>query len=191
MAEPKTPPSNPPDAKDEFFFAQFREFAKEFADESDRAAVILGAARMDVALYDLLTARLLPSPTSTDELFDGEAPLGSFSAKINMAYRLGLIEAAFARALHILRKIRNAFAHEVAGCTLATGSHSNRVRELVAPFHSWSSFETFKKNLLPSVEGPSADFRAALGVMIVRLAATADFTKTVGSDRALKLLPGD
>ena len=45
-------------------------------------------------------------------LFRPEGPLGSFSARIDLAYALGLIGKKAARDLHLIRKIRNDFAHD-------------------------------------------------------------------------------
>ena len=103
---------------DEHAREAFEKFLDEFKSESDRAAVILGAAKLDILLYQLLTKFLIASPAGTDELFDGDAPLGTFSSKINLAHRLGLIDKDFSRALHLIRKIRNSFAHEISGTTL-------------------------------------------------------------------------
>lgn len=47
-----------------------------------------------------------------DELLDGAyAPLGTFSAKIDLAYRIGLIRLDERSSFHLIRKIRNEFAH--------------------------------------------------------------------------------
>jgi len=45
------------------------------------------------------------------KLFEGYGPLGSFSAKIDIAYALGFITALESRTLHAVRGIRNTFAH--------------------------------------------------------------------------------
>jgi hypothetical protein len=64
----------------------------------------------------LLRTFLIPCNTSEDPLFDGaNAPLSTFNARIEMAYRLGVIDATFSRNLHLVRKIRNDFAHNVTG----------------------------------------------------------------------------
>lgn len=144
----------------------FLEFITEFMTESDRAAVILGAAKLDLLLYQLLTKYFVPSPSSKDELLDGDSPLGTFSSKIHLAYRLGLIGADFTRALHMIRKIRNSFAHEVAECNLNSGAHRDRVKELIAPFQH---LKVFKEGLkveekAHSLTGASAEFRVALGL---------------------------
>jgi len=105
--------------------------SREFKGESDRACVILAAALLDGALETLLKTYLLPSTQSEDALFEGgNAPLSSFSARIEVSYRLGLLDAPAARALHLIRRIRNDFAHNVTGCTFADSAVANRLTEL-------------------------------------------------------------
>lgn len=106
----------------------------DLAEESDRAAVIIAAAKLDNELRDLIVSRLVPSPTSDDELVDGDRPLGTFSARIKMAFRLGLIDAEVARSLDLVRRIRNQFAHEARSSSLSSAEHEQRVKELARPF---------------------------------------------------------
>ena len=73
--------------------ARTSEFVAQYAKETDRAAVILCAAKMDALLAFAVRHRLLPNPNSTDELLDSDRALGTFSARINAAFRLGIIDA--------------------------------------------------------------------------------------------------
>ncbi|MEQ9092195.1 MAG: hypothetical protein RIE52_13965 [Balneola sp.] len=108
---------------------------EQFAKESDRAAVILVASIIDGNLETLLKSHLVPIPTSKDSLFDSAtSPLSNFSSKIDLAYRVGLISSKFCRDLHLLRKIRNSFAHDIYGCAFDSGSVKARVRELENSF---------------------------------------------------------
>jgi|GEM_PF-2880671 len=156
----------------------FRAFVDEFKNESDRAAVIIGAAKLDYLLYQILAKHFLPSVSGKDDLLDGDSPLSTFSAKINICYRLGLIDAGFARALHMIRKIRNSFAHEVSGCKFDNGPHSDRIRELVAPYVNTNHFKKSKELLfgegkkeLYFGERPhhSANFFTMLSILVGRL----------------------
>jgi hypothetical protein len=106
-------------------------FINEFEKESDRAAVILAAAMLDEGLKELVESFLIPCSSSEDPLFDGaNAPVGTFSSRIECAYRLGIISRRFAKSLHMIRKIRNTFAHDVAGCKFSSHSVNSRVRSL-------------------------------------------------------------
>lgn len=81
--------------------------------ENDRGAALLAAMLAEHCLDQILAARLLP-PIGDDKLTTGfNAPLGTFSAKIDACYRLGCIPPGLAALLNGLRRIRNSFAHEV------------------------------------------------------------------------------
>jgi DNA-binding MltR family transcriptional regulator len=104
---------------------------KELDKESDRGTVLVAGAMLEEGLGELLIAHLVPNPTSSDPLFDGpNAPLQSFSAKIDATYRLGLISDRFCRDLHIIRRIRNDVAHRAASCSFDDTSIADRVQAL-------------------------------------------------------------
>jgi hypothetical protein len=104
---------------------------KELGKESDRAAVILAGAMFDEALLELIRRRLAQSPNDEDSLLDGAiAPIGTFSARIDLGYRLGLYHKQFWRGLHLVRRIRNKFAHHIEGCTFEERDVVSRIREL-------------------------------------------------------------
>lgn len=110
-------------------------FNDEFQKESERAKVILSAAMLDEVLEALLRAYLVPSADSNDQVFDGpNAALGTFSSRVDFSYRLGLIIKKLTRDLHLIRKIRNEFAHNVTGCSFAVSAVSNRVTLLRQSF---------------------------------------------------------
>jgi hypothetical protein len=70
----------------------------EFGKERDRACVILSVAMLDQALESLLGCYLVAVPGSEDPLLDGVcAPISTFSSRIDIAFRLGLISSRFSR----------------------------------------------------------------------------------------------
>lgn len=103
---------------DKHQLATFEEFVGQFRAETDRVAVILGAAKLDYLLFQLVDRVLIPNHGKEDDLLDDNRPLSSFSARISLAYRLGKIDASFAKALHLIRKIRNDFAHKIPDARL-------------------------------------------------------------------------
>ncbi len=114
----------------------FETHLDEFKKETDRAAVILTTSIFEQVLESLIKHLLIPCPTSNDSLFEGPtAPLSTFNAKIDMCHRLGLISARFARDLHLIRKIRNKFAHNVLRCNFDDCSVKSLVDELVKSSH--------------------------------------------------------
>jgi len=149
---------------------EIAEFVKEFVKESDRAAVILGAAKIGTQLFQILQKVLVPNPTTTDDLLDNERPLSSFSSRINMVYRLGLVEAELARALHLIRRIRNSCAHELTGVSFSSGPHRDRIRELVAPLKEMNFFPDLKKRFgMDGLDETAGDFRVSVAIVMVRL----------------------
>jgi DNA-binding MltR family transcriptional regulator len=163
----------------------FEEFISEFGSESDRAAVILGASKIDQLLGSLLERYFLPSPTSEDALFSNNGPLGTFSAKVDLSYRLGLIDAQFSKSIHLVRRIRNSFAHEAYGAKLSSGTHKDRVKSLAAPFQGHEWFSSLKKLYFNDIDESRADFSTTLGLMIIMLEKCAHYVEPV-SDSAAK-----
>jgi DNA-binding MltR family transcriptional regulator len=123
----------------------FKFLLNQFKNESDRAAVILVASILDETLQTLLKSHLVPIPNSDDSLFDNAtSPLSTFSAKIDICYRIGLISGKFSRDIHIVRKIRNSFAHDIYGCSFENGSVISRIKELENSFEISKRIEEAK-----------------------------------------------
>lgn len=167
LSEPKPPAKKGPVSRADL--KAFTVFVDEFKNESDRAAVILGAAKLDVMLYQLLQTTLRPSTSKSDELLEGDSPLATFSSRISVAHRLGLIDDDFCRALDFIRKIRNSFAHELSGISLDSSGHRDRIRELVAPLKRSEAFEYLLETYFGEPAGPAGQFRAAVALAAIRL----------------------
>lgn len=95
----------------------FSNFLKEFQGETDRGAALVGAALLDQQLLELLTSHFLKQKPTKELLEGGTAPLGTFSARIKVAYCLGLVTDLEHKELQLIRKVRNEFAHHVHGLT--------------------------------------------------------------------------
>ncbi|WP_277374328.1 hypothetical protein [Pseudomonas sp. AA-38] len=109
----------------------FQKFINSLKEESDRGCVIVSAAILDDILSQLLKRRLAPSLEKKDELLDdGSAAFSTFSARINLAYRVGLVRSNVRATLHLLRKIRNDFAHISDPKTFDSHSVKSRVHEI-------------------------------------------------------------
>ncbi|RQU12170.1 hypothetical protein DF157_24550 [Burkholderia cenocepacia] len=116
--------------------------------ESERAAVILAAAQLDVELEKVLKHVLVPCAGGTDLLFDADRALGTFSAKILMAHRLGIITLEFEHSLQLVRKIRNDFAHQIDTESLAGSKQRDRVETLYQKFESSDRFMEIASSIL-------------------------------------------
>jgi len=81
---------------------------------SDRASAIVAGSVLETALENALKTRFLED--QHEVLFKGGmAVLGTFSAKIQLAYAIGSIPRSEFKNLNLVRKIRNHCAHEIQG----------------------------------------------------------------------------
>ena len=151
------------------------DFVVVLAGESERAAVVLGAARLETALEKLICRSMIPHPGGRDNLFDPERGLSSFLAKIAIAHRLGLIDREVERVLQLIRKIRNCFAHSIESERLSDAEHKNRLSEISRACEPIPMFQSFREALVDEKkQNPEvAAFCAAMAVLIVALEVSA------------------
>lgn len=95
----------------------FDAFAEDLLEErSVRPLIIVGASKVDQLLFEILNSYLLPKIAKAhdpDELLEGDRPLSTFSARIKLCYRLGLIDKTLYTAIEKLRALRNPSAHSI------------------------------------------------------------------------------
>lgn len=99
---------------------------RELQSGSDRAVAVVGGALIDEIMRRVLMQTLRADDKVQKDVLDGNGPMSTFSARINMSYLLGLYGKEVHHDLHILRKVRNEFAHELTA-TFST----NRIKDLV------------------------------------------------------------
>jgi hypothetical protein len=157
-----------------------RTIALQMVEERGRGAVLVGVARVDAALEHLLQAVMIPATAKGDGLFLPDRPLGSIGAKVALASRLGLIDGQVERALNVLRKLRNAFAHSAESASLGDPAHSSRLSEVYADARSnplWAPLETVLAAQPPSAHGPLEpalrDYILLITILVAFLEATA------------------
>jgi DNA-binding MltR family transcriptional regulator len=89
---------------------------------SSRELAIVTAAILDAALAQLIPMRLIDDTKAVDAFIgaDGspKAPLGSFSARIDAAYLLGIVTRSTADRLNALREVRNVMGHRIEASLL-------------------------------------------------------------------------
>ena len=105
-------------------------FRSSLSEETDKGCALMAASFLEHRTLELLKAFLVEDEKVFDILFSHNGPLSSFSSRIDMAYSLGLIPAAMRRDLHILRKIRNEFAHTSDPIDFNTPSIADRCKSL-------------------------------------------------------------
>ena len=107
-------------------------------EESDRGAVLVGAAFLDDLLQELLAAFFVdPASLSSAKerdrlngLFQPNGAAGSFSSRITLAYALGLISKRDCDDLNLVREIRNDFAHKLRYASFSDDSIHDRCANL-------------------------------------------------------------
>ncbi|MEQ1812436.1 MAG: hypothetical protein ABL889_21080 [Terricaulis sp.] len=91
-------------------------FVDDFKKESDRALIVVMGSLLEDNLALAIKTKLRPMDAKEEKalrLYNHDGPIGTFSAKINMAYVLQIIEGATRDDLHDLREMRNACAHSM------------------------------------------------------------------------------
>ena len=111
----------------------FLKVSDQLLAETERGSVVLAFAWMDEELTRILRRHFLPTRAESekaDELFGVGRPVGDAATKIDVAFRLNLINAATRESLHLARRLRNDFAHLSTSLTFETDSVKDRVKNL-------------------------------------------------------------
>lgn len=115
-------------------FAYWDRLFAELNNQSDRVATITAAAFFEDALERAIESKFVPlSKTKREKIFDGQAPLSTFSAKIEIGYALGLYGVVARADLHKTRKIRNLFAHTAEPLEFSEPDIAKIASELTTP----------------------------------------------------------
>jgi DNA-binding MltR family transcriptional regulator len=99
--------------------------------ESDRGCALVAAAFLEDRLEVLLQCFLVENKTVLNRLFGTYGPLGTFSAKIDVAFSVGLINHQAHVDLDTIRKIRNEFAHHSSDLTFSDKQISGKCKQMI------------------------------------------------------------
>lgn len=91
-----------------------RQVIEGLAHDTDRAAAIIAGSIVDVRLTAAIRHRFRRDVKIEGELFRSSGALGSFNAKIDIAYLMGIFSRAAHADAHLIRDIRNSFAHDLS-----------------------------------------------------------------------------
>ena len=114
----------------DLFFDEVMEFRAGLRGETDRGCALMAAAFLDDQLGRLLRSVLVDDAKAVDELVGPSGALGAFSSRIEACYALGLLPPLARRDLHLIRKVRNEFAHTLSPRTFEEPSIASRCSEL-------------------------------------------------------------
>jgi DNA-binding MltR family transcriptional regulator len=98
---------------------------EELRSVSDRAAATVGAVLVEQRLEEAIRIRFQRDTKIEEELFRSSGPMGSFSAKIRLAFLMNMLSREAYKDLDNLKTIRNRFAHDLA-ITFETPSIKDR-----------------------------------------------------------------
>src|SRR5271166_520115 len=102
-------------------------------EDSDRAAGVLAGAILETRLERALRSKLCQGSKvheeKTNQLFRPSGPIGSFSA-IDLGLLLGFYSETVWKELVTIKKIRNAFAHQLAVTSFDASPVSDWVQTL-------------------------------------------------------------
>lgn len=90
---------------------EFTEFWEQLADENDRGVALSAGEMFSELLKELLLSQLSKTKESKDLIEGFNAPIGTYSSRIKLAYSLSYISENEKKDLECIRKIRNEFAH--------------------------------------------------------------------------------
>jgi hypothetical protein len=100
--------------------------------ETDQGVALVSAAYLGEELRMLLEKMFVHSPKTIHALFEGAGPLATFSSRIDLAFAVGLLSQEPHRLLHLIRKIRNDFAHQHHEMSFTDEGIAARCQKLVA-----------------------------------------------------------
>lgn len=109
---------------------EFFELRVRLSAESDRGCALTAAAYLDESLATLLRKRLVQDKGNIDALINQGRALSTFSARIRIAYAVGLISKDCMSDLNTIRGIRNEFAHLHGPVSFSDQSIAHRCRNL-------------------------------------------------------------
>lgn len=161
-------------------------FMTTYLREPDHVVVILATSKMDDLLLKALRARLLPCE-GEDDLLESDRGVGTFSMRIRLAYRLGIIHSSLASVLHVFRRIRNDFAHTFESVRLCDVPHRDRTETVIRPVRNNPQIVSLREAVQTSQAGidiHTLDFMMASALTIAKLEIILVLVDTVKDELA-------
>ncbi|SDN84685.1 hypothetical protein [Ensifer sp. YR511] len=114
----------------------FLEELQRMNERGHSTTALVAASALENFLEKAIKARM---PHLNNELagklFDGYGPFATFSAKIDTAYAMAIIDRSVFKDIHVVREIRNVFAHP-DGAAIVTFAHP----KLDRIFSKWQDY---------------------------------------------------
>jgi hypothetical protein len=121
--------------RDRLAVVNLGDLQSELMGASDRSIVITLGAFLDGAIEFLIAQNTRPQSTQPEfeDAFGINGPLGSFSARIEVAYLFRLIDESVRGQLNVIRELRNACAHSKRPISFATLELANVCKRVLHP----------------------------------------------------------
>jgi len=118
-------------------------FLLEIAKKNDTGLVLSATNMLDefIGMAIILRFHVVLTKSNYERVFEGNGPLGTFSAKIALGTALGILVGDMSHDLTILRKLRNDFAHAVHPPALSDHELSERCKSLKS---KWETSEEIR-----------------------------------------------
>ncbi|MBR1267227.1 hypothetical protein JQ629_06870 [Bradyrhizobium sp. AUGA SZCCT0222] len=149
------------EADKDLVFGNLNRLSRILGQLDERGLILALAAFAEEALGDLIEAFLISGDPAKRLLEGFNAPLGTFSARIMMAYSLGLVTKRQRADLDRLRRIRNEFAHNWE----PTSFSDRKIADHIKALHFSSMDDHFPTSPIEKV-------RTSLGSLLVELRST-------------------
>jgi hypothetical protein len=111
--------------------SDYREMIELFDGESDRGAAVLAGSYVENFLGLFLRAQMT-DPSLAEKVFSAQGSLSSFSQRIDFAQGFGFLPEKLCAQLHLIRKIRNHFAHHPKSASFSGSPVKEWVKALAA-----------------------------------------------------------
>lgn len=109
----------------------YQDMVALFHGESERGAAVLVGSYIENFLGIYLQSKMADQSLS-EKIFGTNGPLSSFSQRIDFAPAFGLLSPIVCKELHLIRKIRNHFAHHPKEASFSTSPAREWVGSMIA-----------------------------------------------------------
>lgn len=92
---------------------KYRHAINEIPKQRDRGAAIIATSILEDHLLDAIRARIERHGATEAKVFNGYGALATFAARIDLGLLLGIYPEEGHKRLHLIRRIRNNFAHSM------------------------------------------------------------------------------
>jgi hypothetical protein len=162
---------------------KYKHSIKEIPKQRDRGAAIVATAILEEHLLMAIQSRIQRHDHTEKKMLSNAGPLSSFSSRIDFGLLLGLYPEQVQRRLHLIRKIRNNFAHNMhptsfksqsAECTkfnAPKGAH-RRWNKLFDPVFVGDSRSRATMTMFRSSTNPRTQFVRAVQQLCAHLSLT-------------------